>query len=344
MKSQLKVYVAQDHYLVAELDEVAAALAAGGWEVVRGPQSRPGVRVQLSADQRAAYLADIDVMVISSRSKVHRDDLEYSERLRAVMFPTIGVDAVDLADCNELGLVVGHGPTPENFQSMAEATCMLILASLYNLQLSEKVLRQNLPRPAAPPARMLKGKTIGLLGLGRIGAAVLERLRPWGVSFQVHDPFLASGQAPADAELVDMDTLLATSDVVSLHVPYNANNHRLIGEAELRRMKGDAVLVNTSRGGLVDENALYRIMTDGHLLAAALDVSEIEPLPADSPLRKLDRVILTPHMVGHTKEIFDQIAPTLIENLRLVGEGDSPVYVRNPEVMDKWQARLSDIG
>ena len=133
---------------------------------------------------------------------------------------------------------------------------------------------------------------------------------------------------------MERDALLTTCDVVSLHVPLNAQTRGMIGEAELRMMKPDAVLINTSRGGLIDEDALVRVMTAGHLAGAGLDVTETEPLPADHPLRGLDRVILTPHI----------LPDVLVENATRIMKGDLPTYVRNPDVVERWRQKLNDLN
>jgi len=160
----------------------------------------------------------------------------------------------------------------------------------------------------------------------------------------VHDPFLTPDTAPAGVRLVERDALLTTSDVVSLHVPLNAQTRGMIAEAELRAMKTNAVLINTSRGGLIDEDALVRVMTAGHLAGAGLDVTETEPLPADHPLRGLDRVILTPHILGHTIDLYTVMPDVLVENATRIMKGDLPTYVRNPDVVERWRQKLNDLN
>ena len=118
----------------------------------------------------------------------------------------------------------------------------------------------------------------------------------------------------------------------------------MIGEAQLRAMKPGSFIVNTARGGLIDEAALYRCLKDGHLAGAALDNFETEPLPADSPLRQLENIILTPHMVGHTRNVMATMAPTLHENIRRVMRGELPLYLKNPQVVEAWRRRLAALS
>ena len=133
-------------------------------------------------------------------------------------------------------------------------------------------------------ARMVRGKTIGLIGMGRTARGVVERLAGWDVRLQAHDPYVAQDAAPAGVRMVDLPTLLRTSDVVSVHVTLTSETHHMLGEAELRLMQPHAYLVNTARGGALDEQALYRVLRDGVIAGAALDVFEEEPSRAGKSL------------------------------------------------------------
>lgn len=340
-----KIYIARDPVLDEVLDTAAENLRVLGWDVVRGPEITPGVPLRLTAEQRQALIGDVDIIVVSSRSRLGEEDLDASPRLRALVFPTIGVDAVDLEACAARGLIVANGATPENFLAMSEATVMLMLVLLYRLHESERILRESVGRPQQMYARMLRGRMIGLIGSGRIGAGVIERLLAFEPGqILVHDPYLTSEHAPENVRLVARDELLAASDVVSLHVPLNAQTRGMIGEAELRTMKPDAILINTSRGGLIDETALVRVMGEGHLAGAGLDVTETEPLPVDHPLRRLDRVVLTPHILGHTVDLYTVMPDILVENATRIMQGELPTYVRNPEVGERWRKRLGCLG
>ncbi|MET4104040.1 MAG: 2-hydroxyacid dehydrogenase [Roseovarius sp.] len=336
-----RIYIAQDPVLDEVLERASARLEDQGWEVVRGPAITPGVPLRLTPDQRQALLGDVDIIVASSRSRLGEEDLDASPRLRGLVFPTIGVDAVDLEACAERGLIVANGATPENFLAMSEATVMLMLVLLYRLHRSERLLRENAGRPQQMYARMLCGRRIGLIGSGRIGGGVIDRLQAFEpAEILVHDPFLTPQTAPEGVRLVAREELLAQADVISLHVPLNAGTRGLIGEAELRAMKPDAILINTSRGGLIDEAALARVMTEGHLAGAGLDVTETEPMPADHPLREIDRVVLTPHILGHTVDLYSVMPEVLVENATRIMQGKLPKYTRNPEIQKTWQDKL----
>jgi phosphoglycerate dehydrogenase-like enzyme len=144
--------------------------------------------------------------------------------------------------------------------------------------------------------------------------------------------------------MVDLPTLLRTSDVVSVHVTLTSETRHMLGTAELRLMQPHAYLVNTARGGAIDEQALYGVLRDGVIAGAALDVFEEEPLALENPLRTLDNVILTPHMIGHSRELMAALAPAAAENVLRVLRGEPPAYVKNPEVLPAWRQRLAALG
>ena len=336
------IYISQDPVLEDVLNRASDTLTEKGWTVIRGPEVVQGVPLLLSADQRQEFLPNADIIVACSRVRISSDDLDISPTLRGLVFPTIGVDAVDLEECAKRGLIVANGAAPENFLAMSEATIMLMLVLLYRLHESERILRQTQPRPTEMYARMLRGRTIGLIGMGRIGSGIVERLAGWHVNeILVHDPYLPAEKAPDGVRLVGLEELLHKSDVVSLHLPLNSQTRGMIDENELLQMKQDAVLINTSRGGLIDEDALVRVMNSGHLAGAGLDVTDTEPLPSSHPLRDLDSVILTPHILGHTKDLYSVMPEVLVDNATRIMREELPLYTRNPELEDIWRQRLS---
>ena len=339
-----QLFICRDIYVDPVLDEVAATLAAAGHHVVRGPKVTPGVKMEFAPEAYPDYFAGSEIIVVTSRNLCPRAVMAAAPRLRAVIAPTIGVDAIDLAAADDLGVIVGHGAMPENFLSMGEATVMLITTLFYNLHASERVLREGAPRPETMHARMVLGSTIGFVGFGRIARAAAERLQGWGARLLVHDPFLTAADVPAEVTLVDLPTLMRESDLVSLHVTLSKDTHHLVGETEIRLMKPGSFLVNTARGGVVDDRALTRAITDGHLAGAALDTFEDEPLPKDSPLRGLANVILTPHMVGHTREILTAMPKVLLTNIERVLAGQAPLYTKNPATLPRWHERLARLA
>lgn len=342
------VFLCHDYMLVETSDEIARRLAALGIEVIRGPETTPGRKLVYPQERYGELFGRADVMMFSSRSICSREILLAAPRLRGIVNPTIGLETVDLEACRELGIIVGHGATPENFTGMAEATVMLMLMLMYNPKATEEVLRGTRSRPKPTPtdawARMLCGRAVGLVGLGRIARGVAERLAGFGVRILAHDPFVKADAAPAGIALTDLDTLLKSSDIVSLHVSITNSARGLIDERALALMKPTAYLVNTSRGEAVDEAALYRALKEKRIAGAALDNFVVEPLPQESPLRELDNVMLTPHLVGHTQEQFASFPPAAVENITRILRGELPLYCKNPEIAPAWNARLARLS
>lgn len=286
-------------------------------------------------------LDDADVLVATPRLTMDPDQISNAKNLRAILFPTIGVDPLDVGAVTELGIAVGHGAPPESVTSMAEATVLTIAALMYRMPQKQAALAAGRWREPPVSGRMLHGRTIGLLGFGRIGRATAALLAPWGVELLFHDPFAGNlDENPANARPASLDQLLRVSDVVSLHMSLTAETRGIVGGRELALMKPDAVLVNTSRGGLVDEAALVDALAGERLAGAALDVFEHEPLPLDNVLRSLPNVILTPHNIGHTQELMAALESTLIANLEAVLAGQPPLHLFNREVLPQWQERF----
>ncbi len=345
---QSTVFIAQDFMLVDILDDIAARLEARGIRVIRGPESKAGMKVQFARERWQEWFGEADVAMFSSRSICSRELLEWAPRLVGVVNPTIAVETVDVAAATERGIIVGHGATPENFNSMAEATIMLMLMCLYNPMATSDVLHGRRPRPRPTPqamwAQMMMGRTVGLVGFGRIARGVAERLRGWNARILTADPYVKPESVPSYVELAPLDTVLGQSDVVAILVTITPETRAMIGERELALMKPSAFLVNTARGEAVDEAALARALAQRRIAGAALDSFHVEPLPLESPLRQLDNVFLTPHMVGHTKEVFFSFPPAAEESICRVLAGEPPLYCKNPEVIPRWRGRLAGLG
>lgn len=257
-------------------------------------------------------------------------------RLRGLVSPFIGIEGIDIDAATRRGILIANGNTPQNVESMAEATILLTLAALYDLDDARDQLRTGWRRPGGMHSRMLKGRTVGLIGYGRIAQAVAARLEPWGVSFLVSTPRLKV-PLPPGSEHVDMGTLLSRSDIVMVLASLNAETRGMLGQAQLESMKENAVLVVTSRGGILDEKALATMLKRRPRFRVALDVFATEPLPEDSPLRNLPSAILTPHGIGHTHESIDSLPPAAIASVLDLLEGRPPKTVCNPGVLEHWR-------
>ncbi len=321
---------------------VSAPIAEYAFVPVEDELKRRGHEV-IRYREVAAFLAKEDALLsadvlLCGGVPVTRALLERGPRLRALVTPWIGVEGVDIAAATTLGIVVANGQVPENYLSMAEATIMLVLACLHNFPEKIDALRNNLPTPSRQKARMLRGKTLGMIGFGNMARAIAQRLVNWEVSLQTYAPRLKAPLPPGVAR-VELDELLRTSDVVCVLATLNAETRGLLTLEKLRLMKPEAVLVNTARGGIVEEAAICAIAQEGRLHKIALDVYEKEPLPLDSPLRGLSDVILTPHAVGHSREGAEAVPKTAIENIVRALAGQSPLYLLNPAVLPGWQRK-----
>jgi D-3-phosphoglycerate dehydrogenase len=309
---------------------VEQELKRRGHEVIRYVGAAPFLT-------KADALAKADILY-GSGFPCTRTLLEEAPQLRAVISPWIGVEGIDIAAASALGIVVANGQVPENYLSVAEATIMLILACLQNFPERMAALRANQPPPSRMQARMLRGKTVGMIGFGNMARAIAHRLSTWDVTLQAYAPRIHE-PVPANVAFVALDDLLKSSDVVCVVAALNAETRHMLNEAKLRLMKPDAVLVHTSRGGIVDEAALTKVVKEGHLHKVALDVFETEPLPPESALRALPNAILTPHCVGHSREGAEAVPRAGLVNIERALAGEPPLYVLNPAVLPEWQKR-----
>jgi phosphoglycerate dehydrogenase-like enzyme len=311
------------------IDGLHEKLAAAGFDVaVAGSTERAW-----TADELIEVVADADAAVVSPSQPVPAEVLRAAPRLRLVSSPVVGVDHIDVDAATELGILVANCPTDEIIVGMAEATVMLMVALLLQLERKQASIRAGEWRPPTT-STLLRHKTVGLIAYGRIGRAVEQRLRGWEVKIQAYDPY-AAGTVP-------LDTLLTTSDVISIHTPRTEETRGLIGRRELALMKPAAILINTSRGGVVDERALAEAIDAGRIAGAALDVFEREPVDMDNPLFQCDpfRVLLTPHSIGHNVESGPAGAELAFQNVARALAGELPANVENREVIPRWKARF----
>ena len=301
-------------------------LRAAGHEIV--------ITDRWSEADLARLFAEVDAVVASPARQYPAELFAKAPRLRLITSPVIGVDTIDIDAASEFGVLVANCPTQENIIGIAEATIMLIVAVLLNLKQKERSLREGRFRPQHA-SHILYGRTVGLVGYGRIAHNVEQRLQGWGVKVQAADPYVPG--------TLSLDELLQTSDVVSLHVVLTRETRNMIGARELALMKPGAILVNTSRGGAIVEDALAAALDSGHLAGAALDVFQQEPINMDNPLLRCDpdRVILTPHAIGHNLETGPTGVQMAFDNIDRALRGEPPESVINPEIIPAWQRRLA---
>lgn len=317
-------------------------LRAAGHEVVIGrPLDDPDRKAYREAELIEAC-RDADVVLASHLEAITRPVLESARSLRLVIVPFIGTDKIDVAAATRLAILVANSPTPENFIGVAEATIGLTLMLLKRVKHNEAKLRRGEWAVRTDRGDVLRGKTIGIVGLGKVGAHVARRLAGWDVRLIAYDPYVPPERArELGVGLVDLPTLLSEADVVTLHATLTDENRGLIGEKELRQMKPTALLINTARGELADEEAVARALNEKWIAAAALDAFAQEPLPPTSPLRAVDatHLVLTPHNVAHSEAGRRANLRLAIEQILSAGRGEIPAHVVNPEAISRWRKR-----
>jgi phosphoglycerate dehydrogenase-like enzyme len=250
-----------------------------------------------------------------------------------------GSDNVDLDAATAHGVVVCYTPGA-NADSVAEHTVVLMLALLKRLWQTSSLLRAGHWRDLSLLGQELQGRTVGIIGFGIVGRKVAHKLMGFGVHLLVCDPFVPHDDAElANAQLVDLATLMSQGDIVNVHAILNESTINLIGEKELRRCKRSAYLVNTARGAIVNEAALIKALRKGWIAGAALDVFTEEPPRADNPLLHMDNVLVTPHFASCTEDAFKRETETAMAEVRRVLGGKIPRHVANPEVLSKLDLR-----
>ena len=280
---------------------------------------------QDSDDERREKIARCEVVIVAA-TPLRKPMIDAAKRLELVHHQGVGwQDTTDHTELKQRAIPLAV--TPEGTTvGVAEHTVLLMLAALKLLPFADSELRHGRFHVNAlrPLSRELNGLTIGYIGMGRIARAVAERLRAFGTQGIFFDPAVP---AASGLQRMSFDEVLQQADVVTLHVPLTAETRHLIGAAEIAQMKRGAYLINTARGGLIDEAALERALRSGHLAAAALDVFESEPVPPDHPLSRLKNVVLTPHISAGTRDALQTKMRALFSNVQRFYRGE-PVQNR----------------
>ncbi|MEM3506883.1 MAG: hydroxyacid dehydrogenase [Candidatus Bathyarchaeia archaeon] len=252
-------------------------------------------------------ISDFDALIVRSRTKVTRDIIERGEKLKAIARAGVGLDNIDVKAANEKGITVLNAPEALTV-AVAELTLGLIVCAWYEIPRINYCLKSKSPIEGIKK-ESLAGKTIGIIGLGRIGYNVaIKAIKAFGMKAIAYDPYISIEKAKEiGVEIVTLNELLKSSDVITIHVPLTDETKGLIGENELKLMKKNAIIVNTSRGGIINEEALFNALASGRIAGAALDVFENEP-PKDLKLCKMPNVVCTPHIGAQTKEAQTEVA------------------------------------
>ncbi len=270
---------------------------------------------------RAALLAavrDADALLVRSGTRADAEVIAAGTRLKVIGRAGVGLDNVDVDAATRAGVLVVNTPTA-NIVSAAELTCALLLAAARNVPQAGHSLKQGSWERSRFTGTELSGKVLGIVGLGRIGALVAERMTAFGMKIVAYDPYVTPARAAElGIETTGLDDLLTRADFVTVHLPRTPETIGLIGKDELAKAKPTAYFVNVARGGIIDEPALADALRAGRIAGAALDVFETEP-PVDSPLLTLDNVVATPHLGASTHEAQEkagtQVAKSVIQAL-----------------------------
>jgi len=246
-------------------------------------------------------LADADAVIVRSATKMDADALVHAPRLRVIARAGVGLDNVDVEAATKAGVMVVNAPS-SNIVSAAEHAVALLLCTARNIPAAVSSLKAGKWERAAFTGVELQDKVAGIVGLGKVGVLVAQRLAAFAMTIIAYDPYLPADRgAELGVALVSLDELLAQADFISVHLPKNAETLGLIGERELGLVKPGVRIINAARGGVVDEDALLRALTEGRVAGAGLDVYAAEPC-TDSPLLQLDNVVCTPHLGASTQE------------------------------------------
>ncbi len=347
-------------FMFAPAGDSYKVLEANGCEVQLGKPEwhEPGGSYEAEVAKFAEGAAALAGTSMRS-TPISRRVIEAAPELRIVAKTTVGVDDIDVDFCTEKGILVTHAPVESNWGNIAEVTVMMMLSLLKGMLEQDSHIKNGGWWTDGSQGTYVgrrqsdgyAGITLGIIGLGRIGARVATLMRPWGINILAYDPYIPDYRfLEAGAKPVDLETLLRESDVVSLHVTLTPETRHMISTPQFALMKRTAYFINTSRGAAVDEQALCDAIEEGMIAGAGLNAFETEPLPPDSPLRRFgDKVILRPHggnppratgpnaPVGRSPgQATEWVNKDVLKALR----GELPDHIFNQEAIPLWQQRF----
>lgn len=305
----------------------------GHCQQIVGPKDATALAPELEA-----HLAEAEGLFCLLTIPIREETLQNAPRLRVISNMAVGYDNIDVAACTRRGIPVGNTPGVLT-DGTADLTMALLLAIARRLPEASRDAQEGRWTTWSPTGWLgndLYGATLGIVGMGKIGRAVAERAKGFGMRL-VYSDTTPNPQAEASlgAEHLSLIELLKESDFVSLHTPFTSETRHLLNEETLRLMKPTAILVNTSRGAVVDTNALARALSEGWIAAAALDVTDPEPLPPDHPLFSLSNCLIVPHIGSATQNTRRAMAERACQNLLAGLRGERLPYCVNPEIYNK---------
>lgn len=290
------------------------------------------VQTDITKEELIESIGNFDAVVVRSRTKITRDIIESADKLKVIARAGVGVDNIDVEAATERGIMVVNAPESASI-TVAEHTLGVIIALARKITLADKSVKEGKWEKSKFVGIELFGKTLGIIGIGRIGKQVALRLKGFEMKMIAYDPYITEDEASKlGVTLVDLETLLEEADIITIHVPLSPETRHFISHRELELVKKDALLINCARGGIVDEDALYNALSEGKLGGVGLDVFEAEP-PKDSPLLALDNVVVTPHIGASTIEAQQNASIIVAEEIKKVFNGESPNNLINLPVI-----------
>jgi len=273
--------------------------------------------------------------LLNQYAPITRRVIENLQRARIIVRYGVGVDNIDIKAATERGIFVAN--VIYDITDVADHTLSLILSLSRKIIWADRNVKENgWDWKSVQPISRLKDKTVGIIGFGRIGRKVAQRLKGFEVKILSYDPYVPEEIFKEyGVEKVDFETLIKESDIITVHTPLTDETRHMIGEKELRSMKHDAILINVSRGGIIDEKALYKALKERWISGAGLDVLEVEPPSKDNPLLRLDNVIITPHMAWYSNKSLDEIRRKAAEEVARALSGQIPMNLVNRDVLKK---------
>ena len=319
-------------YVWPSLDPEREILEDAGFELVVAPDGSEATLTELARDVDA---------IMFCFAKVPGSVLRAAEKCLVASRYGIGVDNVDIATCTELGIVVTNVPDYCVDEVTEHVLGMITVLNRRMLPHDREVKAGNWAGVQLnKPMRRMKGSTLGIIGYGRIGTALARKAQMFGMNVLAYSPSLRPGHDTGVAIATSFEDLLKRSDYVSLHVPLNDSTRGMIGAEQLAMMKQDSILVNASRGGLIDEVALADALASGHLAGAGLDVMEPAPPPNDHPLLKQENVVITPHTAFFSQASTLELETRTAREVIRVCDGVEPENFINPEVRGKTRVGI----
>ncbi|MEK7397178.1 MAG: C-terminal binding protein, partial [Candidatus Poribacteria bacterium] len=300
----------------SELDEIGAELVMADCK---------------NEDETIAIGKDADGLMVQ-HSKITKKVIRHLNKCKIIARFGVGYDNIDIKSATEHGIMVANVPDYCIDEVSAQAIAFIMTFSRKIITLNNSVRSGIWDHRVATPIYKNSNQVIGIIGLGRIGSATAKKALGLGFRVQAYDPYVF--ETELDIPLVDLDTLLITSDFVSIHTPLNEETYHLIGKNELRKMRSVAFLINTARGAIVDDAALYGALRSGTIAGAGLDVFEQEPPLPDNPLFKLDNFVATPHSAFYSEDSNRLLGLETTRAIVAVLKGELPRSLVNPEVLE----------